>query len=328
MTVTTTVAGTGSYLPAETLTNNQLANRLGIDEQWILDKTGIKERRVAAAGEVTSDLAAKAAEQALADADVAASDVDVLIVATVTPDQTIPATACFVQSKIGAVGASAFDIAAGCSGFVFALEMAHDILVANPRRDTALVIGAEVFSRVMDYSDKRTCVIFGDGAGAVLLRKTDSGPGIVTTYTTSDGSNADLAYIEAGGARIPTSVETVASAQHYVRMHGREIRTIVVEELPKLVSTLLNQANISIDQIGLIVPHQVNGVMLDQWPEILGIPSQLIYRTVSWSGNTGAASIPVALDDAARKAKFAKGDLAMFVTFGAGLTLGGAIIKW
>lgn len=328
MEVTTKVVGTGSYLPADVLTSSQLAERLGVEENWILDRTGIKERHIAHSEEATSDLAARAAEQALTAANIPAAEVDILIVATVTPDQPIPATACFVQDKIGATGAVAFDIAAGCSGFVFALSMAHDMLIANSERNTALVIGAEVFSRFVDYSDKKTCILFGDGAGAAVVRRSSGNAGMIATSTISDGAKAEIAYIRAGGARLPASVQTVEARQHYLRLHGREIRAVVTGSLSGLVSELLEKARISIDKVSLIVPHQLNGVMLDQWPSMLGIPADAIYRTVSWSGNTAAASISIALDDAVRKGRVSNGDFVMLLAFGAGLTLGGAILKW
>lgn len=328
MGLTTKIIGTGSYLPDDVLTSSELAERLGIEEQWILDKTGIKERHIAHSEEVTSDLAARAAEQALAAAKIPATDVDVLIVATVTPDQPIPATACFVQDKIGATNATAFDIAAGCSGFVFALSMAHDMLVANPERNTALVIGAEVFSRFVDYSDKKTCILFGDGAGAAVVRKTSGELGMIATSTRSDGAKAEIAYIRAGGARVPASAETVEARDHYLRLNGREIREVVTGSLSGLVSELLEKAKISIDDVSLIVPHQLNGVMLDQWPSMLGTREDAVYRTVSWSGNTAAASISIALDDAVRKGNVSNGDIVMLLAFGAGLTLGGAVLEW
>lgn len=322
------ITGTGSYLPDKVLGNPELADRLGIEEQWILDKTGIKERRVAAPEEATSDLATAAAIRALAETQIDAADVDLLIVATANPDQPIPATACFVQAAIGATRAVAFDIAAACTGFVFALAVARDMLAADPRRRTALVIGADIYSRSVDYTDKKTCVLLGDGAGAVVLEKATGDAGILSTKIASDGNLTDLAFIPAGGSRKPASAATLAGGEHFLHMRGREVRETVAKLLPGLISALVSDAGVAFSDVNLIVPHQANGVMLSEWTRSLGVAPHVVHQTVAWSGNTGAASVAIALDDAVRRGLIASDDLLLLISFGAGVTWGGMTVRW
>ncbi len=324
----TSIIGTGSYLPKTILTNDVIAQRAGVEEQWIVKKTGILERRIAAKDEATSDLATRAAQEAIESAHISPSDIDIIIVATVNPDHLVPATACFVQANIGADQAVAFDLVAACAGFTFALSTADSLLSANQNFNTALIIGAEIFSRCLDFADKSTSIIFGDGAGAVILQKVYDDPGILATSMNSDGNLSNLAQIPAGGTRKPASSETVAAGEHYVRMQGREIKKTAYEILPDLVGNIVTSAGIELDHVSLIVPHQMNGVMLSAWEEILGVPPKTIYKTISWSGNTGAASIPIALDDAARKGQLSEGALLLLIAFGAGLTWGGIALKW
>lgn len=322
------VAGTGSYLPDTVLSSVELGERLGTGEQWILDKTGIKERRVAAPEEATSDLATHAARRALKAADMEASDIDLLVLATANPDQPIPATACFVQANIGASRAVAFDVSAACTGFIFAVAVAHDMLQANPDRHTALVIGADIYSRSVDYTDKKTCVLLGDGAGAVVLRKTNSIPGILSTNIQSDGKLTELAHIPAGGTRKPASVATLDAREHYLHMRGRDVRETVAGLLPGLISQLSRSAGIEFSDVDLIVPHQANGVMLSEWAQSLGVTPHVVHQTVSWSGNTGAASVPIALDDAVRRGSLSQNDVLLLISFGAGVTWGGVALNW
>lgn len=322
------ITGTGSYLPDRILGNAEIADRLGIGEQWILDKTGIKERRVAASEEATSDLSTVAARRALDAAEVRAADVDVIIVATASPDQPIPATACFVQANIGASRAVGFDLAAACTGFVYALSVARDMLTADPRRQTALVIGADIYSRSVDYSDKKTCVLLGDGAGAVVLQKSTGGGGVLSTSIASDGDLTDLAYIPAGGSRKPASAATLNGGEHYLHMRGREVRETVAGLLPGLISRLLEDAEVAFTDVNLIVPHQANGVMISEWAHSLGVAPHVVHQTVAWSGNTGAASVPIALDDAVRCGVVGRDDIILMIAFGAGVTWGGVMIRW
>lgn len=324
----TAILGTGSYLPEEVLTSAELGARLGVGEQWILDKTGIRQRRVAAATEATSDLAARAAERALSSAGLTAVDVDLLIVATSTPDQPMPATACAVQAEIGATRAAAFDIDAVCTGFVYALVTAHALLSAEPVPRTALVIGADAYSRVLDYTDRRTCVLFGDGAGAVVLGRRPGGAGMLASALNSDGTLTDLVRIPAGGSRRPTSAETLAEGGHYFAMRGREVRELAARVLPELVLDLTGAAGIQLDDVDLLVPHQANGVMLGELADSLGLEPSRLHRTVERYGNTGAASVPITLDDAVRAGRLIEDDILLLAAFGGGMTWGGAVLRW
>lgn len=324
----TVVLGTGSYLPTDVLTSKELGDRLGVGEQWILDKTGITERRVAAAGEVSSDLGAAAADQALKAAGMSANDIDILIVTTSTPDQPVPATACYVQAKLGAARAAAFDISAGCTGYVHAISVAQALLKSDARLQNALIIGVGLYSRFLNYTDRRTCVLFGDGAGAVVLGKAADQPGILSCQLASDGTLADIAQIPAGGTRMPATAETVAAGQHFPAIHGGDIRRLAVEIIPRLVSELLRESGCELRDVDLIIPHQANGAMLDEWIKVLDIDPGLMHRTVEYYGNTGAASIPITLDDALRSGRLSNGDLVLAVGIGAGVTWGGFTLRW
>lgn len=322
------IVGTGSYVPDTVLSSAELGERLGVGEQWILDKTGIKERRIAAPEEATSDLATSAALRALRTAEIDGNDIDLLVLATANPDQPIPATSCFVQANIGASRAAAFDVSAACTGFVFALAIAHDMLLADPQRETALVIGADIYSRSVDYAEKKTCVLFGDGAGAAVLRKMEHGSGVLATSINSDGRLTDIANIPAGGTRKPTSPATLEAREHYLYMHGGDVRRTVTELLPGLISELLRLADVDLADVDLIVPHQANGVMLSEWGQSLGVEPHVVHQTIVWSGNTGAASVPIALDDAVRQGAVSADDVLLLVAFGAGVTWGGVAVKW
>ncbi|WP_020673079.1 3-oxoacyl-ACP synthase III family protein [Amycolatopsis nigrescens] len=323
-----TILGTGAYLPDRVLHSTELGERLGVDPQWILDKTGIAERRVAAEDEATSDLATHAARRALVAAGVEASSVDLLILATTNPDQPLPSTACFVQHNLGASNAVAFDLAAACTGFIYALAIAHSMLTADPRRQCALVIGADIHSRSLDYTDGGTCVLFGDGAGAVVLAKTGDSRGIITTNIGTDGSGTGIVQIPAGGSRLPASADTVANGLHYARMRGQDARRTAVDVLPALMDDLARDSGIELSEADLIIPHQANGVMIEEWAKLFGAPPDHLHRTISWSGNTGAASVPIALDDAFHKGRLSEGDLVLLVALGAGVTWGAASLRW
>lgn len=326
--MTTEILGTGSYVPDFVLTSAELGARLGIGEQWILDKTHIKERRVAANGEATSDMAATAALRALDAASLSPEDVDLLIVATSTPDQPMPATACAVQGKIGATQAAAFDVDAVCSGFIYALVTAHGLLTADAEAQTALVIGADTYSRILDYEDRRTAVLFGDGAGAVVLGKTTGKQGLLATLLGSDGSLHDLVQVPAGGSRKPASGATLAAGEHYFAMRGREVRELAGRVLPDAVSHVLKSAGLDVPDVDLIVPHQANGVMLADLANVLGLQPDQLHLTVDRYGNTGAASVPITLDDAVRSGRIAENDVVVLVACGGGMTWGSAALRW
>jgi 3-oxoacyl-[acyl-carrier-protein] synthase-3 len=326
--VNTTILGTGSYLPAYVLSSSELGDRLGVGEQWIIDKTGIRERRVAAPEEATSDLATRAAQQALDAADLDAGDIDLIVLATSTPDQPMPATACQVQANIGATRAAAFDIDAVCSGFVYAFAVAHALLLADPARSTALVIGADTYSRILDYSDRRTAVLFGDGAGAVVLGKTTDRAGVLASTLSSDGTTADLVKIPAGGSRTPPSRQTVDAGEHYFAMQGGDVRRLATKMLPAVVADLLDSTALSLSDVDLIVPHQANGVMLADLASSLDLAPGIMHLTVDRYGNTGAGSVPITLDDAVRHGRIGPGATLLLVAFGGGMTWGGIALDW
>jgi 3-oxoacyl-(acyl-carrier-protein) synthase III len=325
----TAILGTGSYLPHQVLTSAELGERLGIGEQWILDRTHIAQRRIAQPDEATSDLATAAARAALAGAGVDAADVDLIIVATSTPDQPMPATACVVQANLGAVNAAAFDVDAVCSGFIYALTTADALLRARePESGVALVIGAETYSRVLNYADRRTCVLFGDGAGAVVLGRRFDDTGLLVSRINSDGRYAELVQVRGGGSRRPASAETIAAGQHYIEMRGRDVRQLAADVLPNLATDVLASAGLDMSDVDLFVPHQANGTMLADLGAKLGVRPGQMHLTVGRYGNTGAASIPITLDDAVRTGRLAVDDLVLLLAFGGGMTWGGAALRW
>ncbi|MFD4191810.1 3-oxoacyl-ACP synthase III family protein [Amycolatopsis thermoflava] len=324
----TAILGTGSYLPETVVTSAELGRRIGVDEDWILRKTGIRERRLAAPDEATSDLAAYAAQEALVSAGMTAADLDLIIVATSTPDQPIPSTACFVQSALGASRAAAFDVDAVCTGFMYAFVSAHAMLLAGQGPQTALVIGADTYSRILDYGDRRTSVLFGDGAGAVVLGKVADGRGLLASTLGSEVGTTDLVRIPAGGSRRPASHATVESGGHYFAMEGREVRNLAGAVLPDVANQVLKTAEIEIGDIDLVVPHQANGVMLAELEESLSLKEGVMHKTVARYGNTGAASVPVTLHDAILAGRITRDDLVLMVAFGGGMTWGGALMRW
>lgn len=315
-------------MPESVLTSAELGDRLGVGEEWITERTGIQERRIAAPHEATSDLASNAARRALDAAGVVATDVDLIVLATSTPDQPMPATACHVQAKIGANRAAAFDVDAVCSGFVYAFVVAHAMLTADPNLATALVIGADTYSRILDYTDRRTAVLFGDGAGAVVLGRTDGEVSMLASTLSSDGATADLVKIVAGGSRVPASTLTVATGQHHFAMRGGDVRRMAGKTLPAVVSDLLDAASLSLSDVDLIVPHQANGVMLAELANALDLAPDVMHLTVERYGNTGAGSVPITLDDAARAGRLDRDSLLLLVAFGGGMTWGGVALRW
>ncbi|KAB8162122.1 beta-ketoacyl-ACP synthase III [Streptomyces sp. 3MP-14] len=332
----TGILGTGSYLPSEVVTNEEVGRGAGVTDEWITRKTGIRERRRAPDHQATSDLAAAAAERALAQAGVRPDQVRYLVVATSTPDHPQPATANLVQHLIGAVNAAAFDVNAVCSGFVYALTVAHRLVDAldagaGDEPGYALVVGADIYSRIIDHSDRRTAALFGDGAGAVVLGRSREGSdlgGILATSLISRGDQHRLIGVAAGGSRLPASARTVADGAHHFRMDGRGVRQFVAENLPGAVGRLLARAGVRPEEVRHFVPHQANGVMLREvWPA-LRLDNATLQLTVESQGNTGAASVPVALDTVHRRGQLEEGDLVLLCAFGGGMSLGSTLVRW
>ncbi len=323
------IMGTGSYLPQRILTSAELARRLDLDETWIVAKTRVAERRVAAPDEATSDLATKAAQRALDAAGVSAAEIDLIVLATSTPDRPMPATACLVQANLGAHRAVAFDVDAVCSGFVYALVVAHSMLSSEGWAGKALVIGADTYSRILDYTDRRTAILFGDGAGAVVLGPTeDATAGVLATTLGSDGTLADLVQIPAGGSRRPPSLDTLARDEHYFSMKGGDVRRLANKVFPNVVFDLLTAASLRMDQVDLIAPHQANGAMLEEWSDVLGLRPGVMHRTIDRYGNTGAASVPITFDDAVRSGRLGSLATILMVAFGGGMSWGGVALNW
>jgi 3-oxoacyl-[acyl-carrier-protein] synthase-3 len=317
----------GSYVPAKILTNADLEKIVETSDEWITTRTGIKERRLAAKDEFTSDLATAAALRAMKKAAVTAEQIDLIIVATITPDMPFPSTACLVQRKIGARRAAAFDLEAACSGFIYGLEIAQQFIMSRTY-DTVLVIGAEKLSTIVDWEDRNTCVLFGDGAGAAVLQNRPNAHGLLTAVMGADGEKADLLFMPGGGSRCPASAESVMSRQHYLRMEGKETFKNAVQAMMTAANEALRRCEIDITRIKCIIPHQANQRIIDAVGERLGAKPEQIFVNVHKYGNTSAASVAIALDEAVESGRVQRGDLILLVVFGAGLTWGAAVIEW
>jgi 3-oxoacyl-[acyl-carrier-protein] synthase III len=323
------IAGVGSYAPKRILTNEDLARMVDTSDEWIRSRSGIRERHIAAADEATSDLAINAANAALLDAGVKAAEIDLLIVATATPDYPLPSTACVVQHKLGVPPhATCFDISAACSGFLYALEIAYGQLLTG-RYQCALIIGAEKLSSIVDWEDRTTCVLFGDAAGAAVLKKVDrSGIGIIGSDLGADGEMLELLYTPAGGSRCPTSPKTIEGRQHFLHMKGKEVFKNAVRVMETVAREMVEQHHLTFDQINLVIPHQANNRIIEALASNLGVPLEKFYINLDRYGNTSAASIPLALDEARRAGRIKPGDYTLLVAFGAGLTYGSTLIRW
>jgi 3-oxoacyl-(acyl-carrier-protein) synthase III len=322
------VLGTGSYVPERVLDNDALAASLGVDQRWIVNKTGIRQRRIAAAHEATSDLATRAAQRALAAAGVHPRELDLIVVATSSPDWVQPATACAVQANLGATRAAAVDMNAVCAGFVYALALTSSTMRGDSAYHLALVIGADIYSRVLDYQDRRTSILFGDGAGAAVLGRVPAGEGILASSLHADGARVHCVQIPAGGSRKPATAETVVAGEHFFRMDGRSVRDFVMETFPDIVRCVLDRAGHQLHDVDLIIPHQANLELLEACRRQLSLPRERLHYTVERYGNTGAGSIPITLDDAVRSGRVRTGALILFVGFGGGLTWGGLLLRW
>jgi 3-oxoacyl-[acyl-carrier-protein] synthase III len=324
VTLRSVVLGVGSHLPARILTNAELAEKVDTSDEWIVQRTGIQQRHIAAEGETTSDLAFHAAEKALANAGIAASDIDLIVLATSTPDRTFPATATAVQARLGITHGAAFDLQAVCSGFVFALSTADKFLRSGSHK-RALVIGAETFSRILDWEDRTTCVLFGDGAGAVVLEAQEqpdglAGRGILTTHLRSDGRHTSKLYVDGG----PSLTGTVG----HLRMEGREVFKHAVGMITDVMTDAYAATGTSSEDLDWFVPHQANKRIIDASADKLKIAREKVVITVDRHGNTSAASIPLALDAAVRDGRIRKGHLVMLEAMGGGFTWGSALVRW
>jgi len=296
-------------------------------DEWITTRTGIKERHLAAKDEFTSDLATHAALQAMQMAGVTAEQLDLIVVATITPDMPFPSTACLVQRKIGARRAAAFDVEAACSGFIYALEVAQQFIMSRTY-DTVLVCGAEKLSSIVDWQDRNTCVLFGDGAGAAVLRNRANAHGLLTAVMGADGTRADLLFMAAGGSRCPATADSVAARMHYLRMEGKETFKYAVQAMLTAAQEALRRCEIDISRIKCIIPHQANLRIIDAVVHRLGAKPEQVFVNLQKYGNTSAASVAIALDEAVRSGRVQHGDLILLVVFGAGLTWGAAVIEW
>ncbi|WP_244362837.1 3-oxoacyl-ACP synthase III family protein [Streptomyces aquilus] len=327
------IIATGSYLPATVAHNDEVGAAAGVTAEWIERKTGIRRRHRAAPHEATSDLAAHAARQALLQAGLTADQITYVVVATSTPDHPQPATAALVTDLIGARRAAAFDVNSVCSGFMFALTAADRMLRAEPRTASgqgpyALVIGADIYSRILDPADRKTAILFGDGAGAVVLGPVPAGTGGITTSLTTRGDQHRLISVPAGGSRRPASADTVAEGAHWFTMDGRGVRGFVHDNLPGAIGELLAKARVPGRAVRHFVPHQANGVMLAEvWPA-LGLDTARMHLALAHHGNTGAASVPITLDVAHRRGLFTEGDLTVLSAFGGGMSVGSALFRW
>lgn len=324
---TCSIAGVGSYVPSRVLTNADLEKMVNTSDEWITSRTGIKERHIAAADEYTSDLGAKAAALAMARAGVTAEQIDLIIVATITPDMPFPSTAALIQRKLGAHRAAAFDLEAACSGFIYALEVAQQFIMSRSY-DTVLVVGAEKLSSIVDWQDRNTCVLFGDGAGAAVLRNRPNAHGLLTAVMGADGRKADLLFMGGGGSRCPATAESVANRMHYLRMEGKETFKSAVQAMQTAAEEALRRCEIDISRIKLVIPHQANLRIISAVGERLGAKPEQLFVNLHKYGNTSAASVAIALDEAVQSGRVQNGDLLLLVVFGAGLTWGSAVIEW
>jgi 3-oxoacyl-[acyl-carrier-protein] synthase-3 len=324
---TCSITAVGAYVPERCLTNADLEKMVETSDDWITTRTGIKKRHIAAADEFTSDIAARAAMRAIERAAISPSDIDLIIVATITPDMPFPATACLVQQKIGARRAAAFDVEAACSGFIYALEIAQQFIMSRTY-DTVLVIGAEKLSSIVDWTDRNTCVLFGDGAGAAILQNRPNSHGLLTACMGADGNKAGLLSMPGGGSRCPATVDSVHARLHYLRMDGRETFKNAVNAMYTAAQETLRRCELNIEQIACIIPHQANLRIIEAVGEKLGARPDQLFINLDKYGNTSAASVAIALDEATQSGRIARGDLVLLVVFGAGLTWAAAIIEW
>ncbi len=322
------IVGTGSSVPDKVLTNADFEKTIDTSDEWIVQRTGIRERRVIGDGETGATLGLAAAKAALEDAGVAPTDLDLIICATISPDLPFPGNSCLIQQGLGATDVPAFDLSAACSGFVYALATA-DSFIYGGRYNTVLVIGVDTLTPFVDYEDRGSCILFGDGAGAAVLRATeDTDKGLQYFKLGADGNGWDFIHVPAGGVRTPTSQQTVADRQHYVKLRGRDVYKFAVQKMTFLMKDAMSACNLTVDDIDLVVPHQVNQRIIESATSKLKFPLEKVYVNIDRFGNTSAASVPLALDEARRTGRVGEGDTVLTVAFGAGLTWAGGVLKF
>lgn len=322
------ISAIGTFVPQRVVTNDDLSLELDTSDEWISTRTGIRERRIAENGEAASDLGARAARRALEAAGVAPGELDLIIVASLSPDMLFPSTASLISGAIGAEGTAAFDLSAACTGFIYALSVANSFIVSG-QADRVLVIGAEVVSKMIDWSDRATAVLFGDGAGAVLLEPAADGEeGIIGFDLGNDPAGAGELSLPAGGSRLPASEETVAERLHFLRMNGREVFRFATRVIQASSSQLLERSGHRVEDVDIFVPHQANIRIIDAAARKLGIPPEKVFSNLERYGNTSCASIPLCLDEAEREGRLKKGDLVLMVGFGGGLSWGSCLMRW
>ncbi len=322
-----TIVGIGRAIPNRVVTNAQLAELVDTTDEWIVTRTGIRERRVVDDDQASSDIAYDAALEALDDAGLRPEQLDLIIVGTATPDMLFPATACILQDRLGARQAGAFDLSAACSSWLYGVAVAHGY-IASGFANTILVVGAETLSKIIDWHDRSTCVLFGDSAGAVVMSATEPGQGFLSFYLGADGAGGQWIELPGGGSRIPASYESVERREHYLRMRGREVFKFAVRCIPKAVTEAVTRAGLAVDEVDCFIPHQANIRIIDAAAERLGQPREKFFVNVERYGNTSSASVPVALYEAVEAGRLKQGELAVLVAFGGGLTWGSCALRW
>ncbi|HEX7195116.1 MAG TPA: beta-ketoacyl-ACP synthase III [Chthoniobacterales bacterium] len=324
---TVSIIGTGSYVPERVLTNWELEKMVETSDEWIRTRTGISERRIAGPDEATSDMSTKAALAAMQQAEVAPEEIDLIVVATVTPDMFFPATACWVQKKIGAIHAACFDISAACSGFLYAMEIAQQFISTHVY-NTVLIIGADKLSSIVNWSDRNTCVLFGDGAGAAILRNRADSHGVIATHMGSDGEFTDILFMPGGGSRFPTTPENIHQNLNTIKMLGKETYKQAVTAMSNAADRALEAAGLKYDDIACVIPHQANMRIIEAIAHRMNLPIEKFYVNLEKYGNTSAAAVAIALDEAHRAGRFRIGDYILLVVFGGGLTWASSVIQW
>jgi 3-oxoacyl-[acyl-carrier-protein] synthase-3 len=322
-----TITGTGMSVPERVLSNLDLEKMVETSDEWIFERTGIRERRIASENEASSDFAAAASLRALDMAGLEAADIDQIIVATTTPDRFLPSCACTVQQKIGAKNAAAYDMFAACTGFVYGLGLARGLVGAGIA-DRVLVIGVETLSRIVDYTDRNTCVLFGDGAGAAVIQPCAPGDGILAVDMHSDGELGDVLEVPAGGSRTPASETSLEERQHFIKMHGKKLFPFAVRTMEESLRKVMADAGVSADELDLVIPHQANQRIIDAVRERLGIAEAKVVSNIVRYGNTSSASIPISLDEVVREGRLKPGDRLGFMAFGGGATWGASLMRW